>query len=166
MRGWERCRKAMRIQRDEGFSLLEMVMTVAIVAIVVSFAVPSVADQLAHRAVRDARDTFVAKHGLTRSVAIREGRIGELHLDEEAGRAWIAIDTSSGGAGIMDTVGTIAHFSDQGVSVSSNRAVVCFDGRGLATEAGGCEQADIEVVFGRRRFADTVRVSNVGTLLP
>lgn len=141
-----------------GMTLPELLIAVALVSSLMAAAIPMVDRGNA----RAAHDEFVLAHDLARSVAVQHARLTELHLDTEASRYWIQVDTA--GTGAYDTL-KMRHVGSDGVRLTSDRALLCFDARGLATTRGACEAADATVVFSDHGTADSVVTTAAGMVL-
>jgi hypothetical protein len=49
--------------------------------------------------------------------------------------------------------------------MTSNRNLLCFDARGLASTAGSCQTGDAQVIFAESDKADTVTTTALGKVL-
>lgn len=134
-----------------GFSLVEMSIVMAILGVMVGIVMPSLVDSLGRRATQGAADRLTMAHSLARATAVRFGRVAELHIDAANARFWVEVDTS--GTGIRDTLGLMNDLSEEQVTMSSDRSLLCFDARGLSTTRNTCESGDVLVEFARA--ADT-----------
>lgn len=148
-----------------GFSLMEMMVTLVVFGAIMSIAFPALSGSRGRMAVQHAADEFRAAHSLARSIAIRQGRVTELHVDAAASRYWVEVDTSLTRSGATDTIGVVRDLTDQGVTMTSTRDILCFDSRGLATQTGVCSPHDATVVFLRGTYVDTVTISALGKVL-
>lgn len=128
-------------------------------------AIPQLSGVRSRLAVHRAADRFVAMHSLARSIAVRQGRVAELHIDAPAGVVWVQVDTTLHRTGTWETVGSVANLSEDGVAVASSRSLLCFDARGLATPIWSCPPGDAVLVFSRGGYADTLRTTVVGKVL-
>jgi len=86
-------------------------------------------------------------------------------LDDTAQRFWIDVDTSANGIGQRATIANIRYVSDAGLQMTSTRALLCFDARGIASTAGSCESGDAKVIFSDGVVADTVSTTILGKVL-
>lgn len=140
-------------------TLPEILIALVVVAILVMVLPPG----LERGSSRAARDDLAFLHDLARTTAIQRGTIAELHIDADAVRYWIQVDTTGGG--VYDTV-AIRALSREPVTMTSDRSVLCFDGRGLATSRGPCESPSATIVFSAASGrADTLRTSATGMIL-
>ena len=48
---------------------------------------------------------------------------------------------------------------------TSNRALICFDPRGLSSTTGSCESGDAQLIFSSADKVDTVRITALGKVL-
>ncbi len=140
-------------------------MTVLVLAgLAGAIAAPPLASTYERTATRTARDQFVSTHSLARSMAVRYGRIGELHIDAANARFWVEVDTSSI-SGMKARVGVTKDLSASKVILTSDRSILCFDVRGLPTTRGACETADATIIFSVEGKADTVKITALGKIL-
>lgn len=149
-------------RRGKGFTLIEMLIVITVMGVIIAVSLPSLAMGFRQRATRGAVDRLAMAHGLARATAVRLGRVAELHIDAANGRFWVEVDTS--GTGIRDTVGVMNDLGGQ-VAMLSNRTLVCFDLRGLATTRDACEAGDAMVQFSLQGRTDTLRTSVLGKVL-
>jgi hypothetical protein len=49
--------------------------------------------------------------------------------------------------------------------MSSNRTLLCFDARGIASTAGSCQTGDAQVIFAEGATADTIVTTALGKVL-
>lgn len=149
--------------RRSGFSLAEQLVVVTIMGLLAVMAAPSFYDAMHRRAASAASDQFVMAHGLARSTALRYGRVSQLHIDPATARFWIEVDTSGTGENALVThTRTVA---DGGLTMTSNRALLCFDPHGLSSTNGNCEPGDALLVFTSADKVDTVRTTALGKVL-
>lgn len=148
-----------------GFTMIESIMVVVIVAIVAATGGPKLSEALQRRTAVSAADQFVLTHSLSRSTAIRYGRVAQLHIDPAARRFWVDVDTSAGGVGQRATIGYVRDMSGSGLTMTSSRTLLCFDAQGLASTSGSCEPGNSEVIFSDGATADTIATTALGKLL-
>jgi prepilin-type N-terminal cleavage/methylation domain-containing protein len=155
----------MRQTNRRGFTMIESLMVVSIIALVAAIGGPKVSSALQRRTTASAADQFVVAHSLTRSTALRYGRVAQLHIDVTGQRFWVDVDTSANGIGQRATIANIRYVSDVGLTMASNRALLCFDARGIASTAASCESGDVKVIFSDGVMADTVSATILGKVL-
>jgi len=148
-----------------GFTVIDVVITTGLLGIVSAYGAPELQDALRRRTVQAAADEFTTAHSLARATAIRYGRVAQLHVDAASRRFWIEVDTSADDIGQRATVWYERKLADQGVQMSSDRTVFCFDARGLAYDVGPCEPGNAQLVFSELDAADTVRTTVLGKAL-
>jgi prepilin-type N-terminal cleavage/methylation domain-containing protein len=142
---------------ERGFSLLEIVLVMVIVAIVTAFGVPRLGDALAKQSVRSAGDAIATMHSRARGSAIQRRRRTVLVLKNGG----VVIRSVHPITGALDTVGAPQLIGERyGVTVSTARDSLVFDPRGMGTEAS---TTFIEISKGSS--ADTLRVTPAGRLL-
>lgn len=152
--------------KARGFTLVEVMIAVAVLGILLAIAWPPFRAVQARSAVRSAADVFVLRHSMARSTALRRGRVAELHIDAAGGRLWVEVDTAAIGTGVKDTVGRVVDVAlEFAVSATSTRNLLCFDARGLATQVSGCPPGDVKVVFERQGYTDSVTTTVLGKVL-
>lgn len=148
-----------------GFTMIETVMVLTLVAIVAAIGAPKLTAALQRRTTASAADQFVLTHSLTRSTALRYGRVAQLHIDATLKRFWIDVDTSANGLGQRATIANVRDVSGDGLVMTSTRALLCFDAVGIASTSGSCESADVMVIFSDGATADTVATTALGKVL-
>ncbi len=150
--------------RDAGFTLLEILIVLVVAGGLLVIATRPISRELRSAKTRSAVNQFTSIHGLARATAVRYGRTAELHIDAANAQFWVEVDTSRAG-GVTDTAGTIHGVGSPQFAMTSNRSLVCFDGRGLATTVGPCEAGDLIVTFSLGGRSDTVTASLLGKIL-
>lgn len=150
--------------RDAGYTLIELMIVLVLFASLLAIATPLLVREMQGAKTRAAVNQFSSAHRLARATAIRYGGTAEFHIDAATARFWIEVDTSQAG-GVTDTVRTIHDVGGGNVVMTSNRSLVCFNGRGLATTVGSCEAGDLTVTFAVSGRTDTVTASSLGKIL-
>ena len=148
-----------------GFTMIETLMVLIILAIVAATGGPRLSAALQRRTSSSAADQFVASHSLARSTALRFARIAQLHIDAPGKRFWVDVDTSANGIGQRATIADIRDMTSPGLTMSSDRSLLCFDARGIASTAGSCQTGDVKVIFAEGATADTVATTALGKVL-
>lgn len=155
----------MTFSQRRGFTLIEALVVVSVISIVAVTGAPKVSAALQKRSSASAADQLVLTHSLARSTAIRFGRIAQLHIDAAGQRFWVDVDTSANGIGQRATIANIRYADDSALTITSNRSLLCFDARGIASTLGSCESGDLQVVFKEGQTADTVLTTALGKVL-
>jgi type IV fimbrial biogenesis protein FimT len=158
-------RRTMPENQRRGFTLMEAIIVMTVMAIVAAIAGPKLSAALHRRTSSSAADQFVVTHSLARATALRYGRVAQLHIDAGTRRFWVDVDTSANGLGQRATIAYVRDVSGSGLSMTSTRTVVCFDARGMASTSGSCEAGDMQVIFSDGATADTVRTTILGRVL-
>ena len=148
-----------------GFTMIETIMVLTLVSIVAAIGGPKLSAALQRRTTASAADQFVLTHSLARSTALRYGRVAQLHVDTTGKRFWIDVDTSANGVGQRATIANVRDVSGDGLVMTSTRALLCFDARGIASTSGSCESGDATVIFSHGATADTVATTALGKVL-
>jgi prepilin-type N-terminal cleavage/methylation domain-containing protein len=150
-------------RRRAGYSMIEVLVVVTIIGLLTVIAAPSFTDALHKRETSAASDQFVMAHGLARSTALRYGRVSQLHIDAATAKFWIDVDTS--GRGERGLVTYAKSVYGGGLTMESNRSVLCFDPTGLATTVGDCDSGDALLIFSSADKVDTVQITSLGKVL-
>jgi prepilin-type N-terminal cleavage/methylation domain-containing protein len=158
-------RRTMPENQRRGFTMMETLVVLTVMAIVAAIAGPKLSAALLRRTSSSAADQFVVVHSLSRSTALRFGRVAQLHIDAPTRRFWVDVDTSANGIGQRATIANVRDVSGSGLSMTSTRTIVCFDARGMASTSGSCEAGDMQVIFSDGATADTVRTTIIGKVL-
>lgn len=148
-----------------GFTMIEAIIVMTVMAIVAAIGGPRLAAALHRRASVSAADQFVLAHSLSRSTALRYGRIAQLHIDAPGRRFWVDVDTSANGIGQRATIAYVRDVSGSGLTMTSTRELLCFDARGIASTLGSCEPGDARVIFMDGTTADTILTTTLGKVL-
>jgi len=151
--------------RRRGFTLLEVIIVLALLAVIAAMGAPKLSAELRRRTTQTAVDQFATAHSLARATATRYGRVAQLHIDASTTRFWVDVDTSANGAGQRATVWYVRNLAQSGLVMSSNRSLLCFDARGLPLVLGACESGDARVIFTAIDKADTVNTAALGKVL-
>jgi len=153
----------LRPRNSRGFTMVEMLMVVSIMAILGLIGSPKILQQRQAAQRRAATNQFASAHRMAKATAVRYGRLAEFHVDASARRFWVVVDTGQT-AGVQDTVRMVS-LGDSQLTMSSDRTLLCFDARGLATTAGSCETANALVTFAEPGKTDSVQFTALGQQL-
>lgn len=148
-----------------GFTMIEAIIVLMLMGIVAAIGGPKLVAALQRRTTGSAADQFVLTHFLARSTALRFGRVSQLHIDAAGRRFWIDIDTSANGVGQRAIIANVRDVSGDGLQMTSTRALLCFDPRGIAVTTGSCESGDALVIFSNGATSDTVATTALGKVL-
>lgn len=90
---------------QRGFSMMELMVSVAILAIVLAIGIPSFSTWISNTQVRSTAESLVAAIQLTRGEAVRQNSLAQLKLTGNAGgsASWSVIAASSSVSGSFDT---------------------------------------------------------------
>jgi prepilin-type N-terminal cleavage/methylation domain-containing protein len=149
----------------KGLTMIELLMVLSVMGIVAATGGPRVSAALQRRTTASIADQFVQAHSLTKSTALRYGRVAQLHIDAPGKRFWIDVDTSANGIGQRATIANVRDVSGNGLQMTSTRALLCFDARGIASTSGTCEPGDAQVIFADGLMRDTVTTTALGKVL-
>jgi prepilin-type N-terminal cleavage/methylation domain-containing protein len=148
-----------------GFTLIEAILVMSLLAVISAIGAPRLSDALRRRTTATAADQFVAAHSLARATAVRYGRTSKLHINGSARSFWVSVDTSGTGIGQYATVWYARNLETTGLTMTSNRSTLCFDARGLAVAGGACQAGDAELIFAMSGAADTATTTVLGKVL-
>jgi prepilin-type N-terminal cleavage/methylation domain-containing protein len=155
----------MRGSLKRGVTVIELIMVLSVTGIVAAIGGPKVSAALQRRTTASVADQFTLTHSLTRSTALRFGRVAQLHIDAPGKRFWVDVDTSANGIGQRATIAYVRDVSGNGLQMTSTRALLCFDARGIASTLGTCEPGDAIVIFTDGTMSDSVTTTALGKVL-
>ena len=156
----------MTIHRQSGFTLLEGIIVMSILAVLSAIGAPTLSESVRKRTTAGAADQFVAAHSLARATAVRFGRTAELRISPSDKKFWIEVDTSATGINQRAILWTTRKIEKStGLTMNSTRTRLCFDARGLARTSSTCEGGDAQVIFSMAGVADTVKTTVLGKVL-
>src|SRR5450759_4379478 len=99
--------------RRSGFSLLEVIIVMFLLAVVAAIGMPRLSAALRRRTTSIAADQFAAGHSLARAT-----------------RFGFDADTRANGIGQRSTIWYVRDLSETVLTISSTRSLLCFDARG------------------------------------
>ena len=138
-------------QTRNGFTLIEILIVMAIMGIVMMFALPKAGNMNDRNKMRSAKDGISAKLATARALAIATGRPAKFYLEGNRMRRSTfdgAVETTQ-----SDTIYLDRQF---GVQVVSSNVSIVFDGRGMTSNAGNV------IKFTRGTLTDSICVSPIG----
>lgn len=155
-------------RRRSGFSLVEAIVVSAMLGLLLMLALPDYLRARARANVGAARDAFIATHSLAQRIAAQYGRVARLHLDPEANRFWVSVDTGFATPGpslatILPVVSTQQRFA--GVRIEAPTRTFCFDPRGLPTARHDCSLPNATIVFRLGSISQTLTLSRLGRVV-
>jgi prepilin-type N-terminal cleavage/methylation domain-containing protein len=151
--------------RQGGFTLLEIIVTMTLLAVIAAMGAPKLSAALRRRTTQTAADEFATAHSLARATAVRYGRVAQLHISPATKSFWIDVDTSGNAMGQRATVWYTHKLSDTAIVINSNRSLLCFDARGLPWTVAPCEAGNAQVIFTALDEADTLQTASLGKIL-
>lgn len=166
-----RCRPAMRpprgAARRAGFSMVELLITIAVAGIMIAIAGPKARAFREGASVRGARQELATAIEAARGAAIQRGRTARVHLRTDS--LLVTVDTGAPGAaasGRYTVLGPLRLDSAFNVTMTPaipGDTVISYDARGLANPRI-LHTARFIVARGLRK--DSVCVTNFGMILP
>ena len=75
------------------------------------------------------------------------------------------VDTSANGSGQRAIIANVRDMSTAGLTMTSNRTLLCFDARGLPWTSGGCESGDAKILFSDGAQTDSIVTTVLGKVL-
>lgn len=142
-------------ERSQGFTFVEVVVVIAIGAILVSMAVRGFGDAASGMSVRGARESFASLQARARASAIERGEQVLLRVDLADDRVWIEGDDGS-------TITALDFGDDRDVEIHSSASspiTVCMNPRGFADtscNSFGSSSVDLAFVQGPQRSEATI----------
>jgi hypothetical protein len=113
-------------------------------------------------ATRNAIELIEIVHSQARTLAIRYGHVSVLHIDPEAGRLWVEVDTTIGGNGTPTIVRMV---EPPAVELVSDRTTLCFDPTGRPMTGGDCQLPPGSITVLTRSGERTLVIDAQGRLL-
>jgi len=137
--------------RRRGFTLIEILIVMAIMGIVAMMAFPKMGNMNDRNQMRSAKDGIAAKLAAARAAAIATGRQSRFYIEGDSMRMTTFV-------GAAETAkGTTVYLDRQfGVRVISSNIMIAFDGRGMTSNSGNT------VKFTRRALTDSLCISPIG----
>jgi prepilin-type N-terminal cleavage/methylation domain-containing protein len=140
-----------------GFTLMEVLIALGLIAVLAAMAVPRIGTALTRQSVRSARGAVVTMHAKARGAAIQRGRRANLIFNGNT----VLVLTRHPVTGALETVGSAENlFSRYGVTVSTSRDTLRFDPRGLGMESG-----NTKITVQKGAFSEGIEISALGRVL-
>lgn len=130
------------VQRNHGFSLVELMVVLIVLAIVVSIALPSFTDMIRRTHIDAAGDELVGALRLARSEALQRNLSVQLVPSTSGGNYKDGWRVEENKDGTLKTLRMFNEGFDDAVSCSSCTATVVFTGAGSATSAASFKLQD------------------------
>jgi prepilin-type N-terminal cleavage/methylation domain-containing protein len=147
----------------EGFSLIELVIALTIIAVVAMFVVPGLTTNSDAQAVKGAANTVVSQLAVARAAAIARDRCATVHLNG-LGSLWVTTQTCGGSP--IDTLTRQQIAIEFGVAATACSGSSCAPGSSLdyTYDPRGIPYTQSPAIFvlTRNSAADTVTVGQFG----
>ena len=154
-------------RRQSGFTLLEIIVTMAFLTVVYAISAPRIKDGMEKINVRSAKVAVANYVARTRSAAVGRSCRTVFHIAQGAtGRIWITSCRPSdlGRTLAVDTVGKVDSVAVRfGVNLSSTVDSIAFDGRGLTTTFAFSTLRVRSVAM--TTIVDSIRVNPIGKVV-
>ena len=134
-----------------GFTLIEILIVMAIMGIVMMFALPKAGNLNDRNQMRSAKDGIAARIAAARAAAIATGRTATFYMAGDSMRFTTGVGAAEANKGT-----TINLFKQFGVKVTSSAITIPFDGRGMTMGSAHT------VNFTRGSLSDSLCISRIG----
>ena len=139
---------------QRGFSLVEIMIVIAVAGLMLAIALPRIRDTLVKRDVKSARSALANMYARARVNALQTRKPSTIHFTSP--RVWV---TAPVGAG-LDTVGAVVDLGTlYGVTITASAATITVLPTGLSNMA-----ATATIVVSRSGKSDSVMISGYGRL--
>lgn len=142
-----------------GFSLVELLIVLAIGAILMTFAVPSYTRMTQAKSAQNARDNLVWMGARARARAIERGQVWQLEIDPALERARVR---QRGAALAQDSVTFSTEFRSTISTPSNTTLIICYTPRGFALTS--CNANNVDVTFTHKDKTAVARVKPLGQI--
>jgi prepilin-type N-terminal cleavage/methylation domain-containing protein len=142
-----------------GYSLVELLTVLALVAILLTFAIPTWTNMTQGKNAQNARDNLVWMGARARAKAIEQGRVWQLEIDPALERARVR---ERGATTAQDSVTFTTEFQTEVATPSNTTLIVCYTPRGYALMS--CNASEVDVTFTHRDKSAVARVKPLGQI--
>lgn len=146
-----------------GFSLVELLIVLAIGAILMSMAIPGYTKMTQARNAQNARDNLVWMAARARAKAIERGQVWQLQIDPALERARVI---RRGAAVAQDSVSFNSEFNSTISTDAGTLIVICYSPRGFAFTSchANSPTANVDVTFTHKDKTAVARVKPLGQI--
>ena len=146
-----------------GFSLVELLIVLAIGAILMSFAIPGYTKMTQAKNAQNARDNLVWMAARARAKAIERGQVWQLQIDPTLERARVI---RRGATVAQDSVTFSSEFKSTISTAANTLIVICYSPRGFAFTSCGANSptANVDVTFTHKDKTAVARVKPLGQI--
>ncbi len=148
-----------------GYTLTELMVVIVLAVTALSIAGPPMFSAHRRSVGQNTVTEFRAIQATARQLARQYGRVTELHMNPARNEYWIAADTTSAGLPRNRALPRMYGRALPSGYYTTDRTLLCYDGRGLPTTEGACEPPSATVVFVLPQRTDTVKISPLGAVL-
>lgn len=148
--------------RNRGFTFIEIMVAISIMAVIAAIGIPRIRDALKKQSVRSARAAAQTLVATARGAAVARGCRATLQMRSD-GRMWVTACRNIAGlsATQLDTLGGIRQLGSQfGVTLTPSRDSIAYDARGLNVDF-----LRVVVVFQSYGISDSTVINEVGKVV-